>query len=91
MDKKILMGIGILALCIILIFVVLKSNEKPNFVECKTDADCKLVRCVGAYCDNGRCVCPMSDDKLSRALEPSDLSKDASDLDSLMNKLEVKK
>jgi|GEM_PF-5106069 len=57
MNKKILI-IGILALCIILTVVLVKLGEKPEFGTCKTDEDCKNVRCVGAYCENGICVCP---------------------------------
>jgi hypothetical protein len=26
--------------------------------ECKTDEDCRGVKCPGVYCDNGKCVCP---------------------------------
>ena len=58
MNKKILIIIGILALCIILAVGLMKFWEKPEFGTCKTDKDCKNVRCVGAFCDNGKCICP---------------------------------
>ncbi|MEA2098237.1 MAG: hypothetical protein U9P70_04180, partial [Patescibacteria group bacterium] len=46
------------------VFILMKIREKPEFGTCETDADCKLVRCVGAYCDNGKCVCPMEGEQL---------------------------
>ena len=56
MNKKILITIGIFGIVIILIagikFYLLFSER------CFTDADCRLVRCPGAYCDNGKCKCP---------------------------------
>jgi len=59
MNKKILITIGILILLISSVFILMKIREKPELGTCETDADCKLVRCEGAYCDNGKCVCPM--------------------------------
>lgn len=58
MNKKILITIGILTLCIILAVGLMKFLEKPEFGTCRTDEDCKNVRCVGAYCDNGLCKRP---------------------------------
>lgn len=61
MNKKILITIGIigiLALCIILAVGLMKLWEKPEFGTCKTDEDCRNVRCVGAYCEDGSCKCP---------------------------------
>lgn len=58
MNKKILITIGIFGLIIaaIVFFLGFQKPEKPW--ECKTDEDCKLVRCKGVYCDNGICKCP---------------------------------
>ncbi len=34
------------------------DNCSAANAECKTDEDCKGVKCPGVYCDNGKCVCP---------------------------------
>ena len=34
------------------------DNCSTANIECKTDKDCKGVKCPGVYCDNGKCVCP---------------------------------
>jgi len=61
--KKLLITVGILILLILSVFILMKIREKPEFGACETDADCKLVRCEGAYCDNGKCVCPVGGSK----------------------------
>ncbi len=83
MNKKILITIGILAFCIILTVGLMKLWEKPEFGTCKTDEDCRNVRCVGAYCDNGICKCPPGGTgDLSRV-------KVASVYQKLMNKMQI--
>ena len=63
MNKKILIAIGILILLISSVFILIKFSERSKFGECKIDTDCNLVRCVGVYCDNGKCVCPIGESK----------------------------
>ena len=56
MNKKILIAIGILILLILSVFMLIKIKGKPDFGECKTDADCNWCgrSCVkydpDAYC-----------------------------------------
>ncbi len=56
MNKAVLIVLGFLAITIVLLAgmkLYLLFTER-----CFTDADCKLLKCPGAYCDNGRCKCP---------------------------------
>lgn len=56
MNKKITILIGFLIIAVILFgrvkFYLLFSET------CKTDADCRLLKCSGDFCDNGKCKCP---------------------------------
>ncbi len=63
MNKRILITIGIIIITIVLLVGCIQQ-EKPW--ECKTDEDCKNVRCVGAFCDNGICKCPPGKPNLSQ-------------------------
>ena len=56
MSKKIL-----ITTCLLIIAVILLIGIKLYFLfskRCFTDADCRFVKCPGAYCDNGKCKCP---------------------------------
>jgi|GEM_PF-3867926 len=66
MNKKLLITIGILGLIVVAIVFFWESKKPEKPWECKTDEDCKNVRCVGAYCENGECKCPPSKSDLSR-------------------------
>lgn len=56
MNEKTPIIIGFLIITVIL-FIGLKFFLL--FTErCVTDADCRSLKCPGAYCDNGKCKCP---------------------------------
>ena len=56
MNRKILITIGIFV--IVVIFVVRIKFYLIFSEKCITDADCRLLKCPGAYCNNGMCKCP---------------------------------
>jgi len=58
---KMIVNKKIIIIGLLIIVVILLAGIKLYFLfseRCLTDADCRFVKCPGAYCDEGKCKCP---------------------------------